>query len=188
MAGKTNRVSRVAVTTPPMPWLAATAVDVAKLAVLPRPRPRRRAPTAADPGTAWSGRLVLLPGVLLYAGRGGPAASHAHHAVQLVWALDGKVALTLPSGTVSVPGVAWTGDHTFVQATGLARDLGTFDDPDAFYRAHGTNLGPVLGWLYRRFVRHAMNRKVARIRAGHFAVTLGDACGPGCCRPSAAVA
>jgi transglutaminase-like putative cysteine protease len=84
------------------------------------------------------------------------------------------------------PGVAWTGDHTFVQATGLARDLGTFADPDAFYRAHGTNLGRALGWLFRRFVRHAMNRKVARIRAGYFAVTLADACGPGCCRPAAA--
>jgi AraC-like DNA-binding protein len=72
---------------------------VASLSALPHPRPRGPLATA---GPAWAGRLVLLPGVLFYMGRGGPAAAHAHHAVQLVWALDGKVALTLPSGTRSV--------------------------------------------------------------------------------------
>lgn len=86
------------------------------------------------------------------------------------------------------PDVAWTGGNTFIQATGLARDFGTFSDPDAFYRAHGKNLGPVLGWLYRRWIRHAMNDKVAHIRAGELAVRLADACGPSCCRPLATAA
>lgn len=79
---------------------------------------------------------------------------------------------------LSDPGVEWTGDHTFVQATGLARDFGVYTDPDAFYAARGTNLGPVLGWLYRRFIRHAMNRNVARIRTGEARVV---SCGPACC-------
>lgn len=64
------------------------------------------------------------------------------------------------------PPVAWTGSDTFVQATGLARDHGVFDDPDAFYARHGTNLGGVRSWLYRGVIRHLMNRNVARLRRG----------------------
>ena len=39
-----------------------------------------------------------------------------------------------------------------------------FPDPDAFYAQHGTNLGTVLGWLFRHVVRHRMNRTVGRLR------------------------
>lgn len=49
----------------------------------------------------WRGRLVLLPGALLYVGRGGEAAAHAHHAVQLVWAREGSVELTTRDGVVT---------------------------------------------------------------------------------------
>lgn len=64
------------------------------------------------------------------------------------------------------PPVEWTGSDTFIQHKGIVRDLGVFDDPDAFYGRHGTNLA---GWkrrLYENWVRHAMNRNVARIREG----------------------
>jgi len=64
------------------------------------------------------------------------------------------------------PPVEWTGGDTYIQHKGIVRDLGVFDDPDAFYARHGTNLA---GWkrrLFERVVRHAMNRNVARIRDG----------------------
>jgi len=64
------------------------------------------------------------------------------------------------------PPVEWTGSDTFIQHKGIVRDLGVFDDPDAFYGRHGTNLA---GWkrrLYENWARHAMNRNVARIREG----------------------
>lgn len=67
------------------------------------PPRRRRSDVDAPPG--WSGRLVLLPGTLLYLGRGGAAAAHAHHAVQLVWARDGSVEVTTADGVVTTDAV-----------------------------------------------------------------------------------
>ncbi|QBJ94773.1 transglutaminase family protein [Rhodococcus sp. ABRD24] len=62
------------------------------------------------------------------------------------------------------PPVAWTGTDTAIQKTGVSRDLGTYDDPDAFYRQHGTNLTGLRNLLYQRMIRHLMNRTVASIR------------------------
>ncbi len=47
---------------------------------------------------AWGGRLILDAGTILFVGPGGAAERHAHHAVQLVWALDGEltVAFDMP--------------------------------------------------------------------------------------------
>lgn len=39
---------------------------------------------------SWRGRLSLAPGLVVYMGAGGAAEEHAHHAVQLVWVIDGK--------------------------------------------------------------------------------------------------
>ena len=64
------------------------------------------------------------------------------------------------------PPVAWRGSDTAIQATGVNRDFGIFDDPDAFYAAQVSNLAGIKAFLFRRLVRHAMNRKVAKIRAG----------------------
>lgn len=66
---------------------------------------------------------------------------------------------------LSAPGVEWRGQDTFIQKEGIADDLGLFDNPDAFYARHGSNLSGFKRWLYRHVVRHAMNRNVARIRA-----------------------
>lgn len=63
------------------------------------------------------------------------------------------------------PPVAWAGTDTAIQKTGVNRDLGTYDDPDAFYRQHGTNLTGLRNVLYQKGIRHMMNRKVASIRA-----------------------
>lgn len=65
---------------------------------------------------------------------------------------------------LSAPGVEWRGQDTFIQKEGIADDFGLFDSPDAFYARHGSNLSGLKRWLYRRVIRHAMNRNVARIR------------------------
>ena len=65
---------------------------------------------------------------------------------------------------IADPPVAWVGADTAIQKTGVNGDFGTFDDPDDFYRAHGTNLTGVRKFLYQRIVRHVMNRRVASIR------------------------
>jgi hypothetical protein len=66
---------------------------------------------------------------------------------------------------LAAPPIEWRGENTAIQMTGVNRDFGTFDDPDAFYAAHGGNLSGIRAWLYRHWVRHGMNKRVAAIRA-----------------------
>lgn len=65
---------------------------------------------------------------------------------------------------MSRPAVRWRGAPTYIQRTGITRDLGLFDDPDAFYAQHGTNLGGVRRWLFENVFRHRMNRRVHGLR------------------------
>ncbi len=67
---------------------------------------------------------------------------------------------------LSAPPVKWTGRDTYIQKTGIARDFGTYETPDAFYTQHRQSLGPFYNWIYRNFVRHWMNARVRAIRAG----------------------
>ncbi len=69
---------------------------------------------------------------------------------------------------LSAPAVEWRGEDTFIQKEGIVDDFGVFDDPDAFYAKHGSNLSGFKRWLYANGVRHAMNRNVRRIRAGRW--------------------
>ncbi len=62
------------------------------------------------------------------------------------------------------PNIAWNGDHTEIQMTGVDRDLGVYNDPDTYYRSAGTNLSGVKSFLYRHLVRRLMNRTVDKIR------------------------
>lgn len=64
------------------------------------------------------------------------------------------------------PQVEWRGTDTYIQKDGINSDLGLFADPDAFYASHGANLSGLKRWLYQRFIRHWMNRKVEHIRSG----------------------
>ncbi|WP_136636582.1 transglutaminase-like domain-containing protein [Pseudooceanicola onchidii] len=73
---------------------------------------------------------------------------------------------------LQAPQVGWTGQSTYIQRTGINRDLGVFDAPDEFYARH-RQLSGLRGLLYRGFVRHWMNRRVARIRAGEVPVIPG---------------
>jgi hypothetical protein len=64
------------------------------------------------------------------------------------------------------PDIAWRGQSTYIQRSGINRDFGVFRDPDRFYRQH-RQLSGVKGLFYRLFVRHWMNYRVMRIRKGH---------------------
>jgi transglutaminase-like putative cysteine protease len=66
---------------------------------------------------------------------------------------------------IADPPVEWRGTHTAIQTAAFARELGTYDDPDGFYRACGSNFTGLRGWIFRHVLRQRMNRKVAAIRA-----------------------
>lgn len=66
---------------------------------------------------------------------------------------------------LAAPAIEWQGTDTSIQMTGVNQDLGVFDDPDAFYAQHGGNLSGIKDRLYRSWIRHRMNRRVASIRA-----------------------
>jgi transglutaminase-like putative cysteine protease len=66
---------------------------------------------------------------------------------------------------LQAPAVAWCGSDTYIQKEGINGDFGVFADPDTFYARHGANLGGLKRWLYQHWIRHSMNRNVARIRA-----------------------
>lgn len=70
------------------------------------------------------------------------------------------------TGCLSAPPVEWTGDDTYIQKSGITRDLGVFDSPDEFYRMHHQKLGVLRDWLYRHVIRHWMNARVRAIRNG----------------------
>lgn len=76
---------------------------------------------------------------------------------------------------LSAPPVEWVGTDTYIQKTGIARDLGLFDSPDDFYREHAQAFGALREMLYRHFVRHWMNSRVRAIRAGRMAVSQQSA-------------
>ena len=62
------------------------------------------------------------------------------------------------------PKVEWEGGSTYIQKEGIHDDFGVFDNPDAFYVKHGTNLSGIKRILYQAFFRHLMNWNVNRIR------------------------
>lgn len=64
------------------------------------------------------------------------------------------------------PPVEWRGGDTYIQKEGINHDFGRFDDPDAFYAAHGVNVRGLRKWLFKHFVRQWMNANVARVRNG----------------------
>ncbi len=66
---------------------------------------------------------------------------------------------------IAAPDIEWDGTDTAIQATGIDRDYGVFDDPDSFYSEVGANLSGPKRLLYRYVVRHVMNRRVAQIRS-----------------------
>lgn len=66
---------------------------------------------------------------------------------------------------LQAPNVAWSGKSTYIQKTGINRDFGVFDSPDAFYADHRQLTG-FRGLVYRLIIRHWMNRRVVQMRMG----------------------
>ena len=66
--------------------------------------------------------------------------------------------------SLAAPANEWKGEGTYVQRTGIDADFGTYDAPDAFYAERGTNLSGLRAYVFKRFLRHVMNRKVQAIR------------------------
>lgn len=64
------------------------------------------------------------------------------------------------------PEIEWNYNHTFIQDKGIKDDFGLFDNPDLFYQVHGQELSRLKRLLFRKLVRHRMNRNVRRIRKG----------------------
>lgn len=113
--------------------------------------------SAARDEPGWRGRLILLPGLVLYVGQGGHADTHQHHAVQLVWSLEGEVNLQLggrslatavtliPASTphaldVRGPVVMWLVERH--AALGLALDELARGEHEAAVHAELTATGP----------------------------------------------
>lgn len=67
---------------------------------------------------------------------------------------------------LSAPPVAWNGEDTYIQKTGIVQDFGVFDSPDAFYFAHEQSFGWLRGVLYRHVIRRWMNARVRAFRSG----------------------
>ena len=66
------------------------------------------------------------------------------------------------------PDIEWTGNDTYIQKEGINQDFGIFDDPDAFYLKHGSNLSGIKKILYKYVVRKLMNSNVNTIRQRTF--------------------
>lgn len=77
------------------------------------------------------------------------------------------------SDNLHSPSVSWCGASTYIQNSGICQDFGTFESPDAFYAEHGQSLGKVKDWLYRYVIRHWMNARVRKIRAGRMPIDFG---------------
>ncbi len=116
------------------------------------------------------GRWVGLEGVIL--------DSTYLRGIQTSVARDATRFLGFAVGTENVarPEVDWQGTDTFIQSTAVNQDFGVYDDPDAFYAEHGDNLSGLRAWLYARWIRHVLNRNVAKIRAGGGRAALSTIC------------
>ncbi len=71
------------------------------------------------------------------------------------------------------PHVQWTGKDTYIQKTGIARDLGTFASPDVFFENRKQAIGSFRERLYRHAIRHWMNARVRKIRNGDVPLVPG---------------
>ena len=71
------------------------------------------------------------------------------------------------------------GGGYLIQKTGINRDYGIFDLPDAFYAKQGSNLSGPRRILYALAVRYLMNARMRRIREQGTRSALRD-CGSSC--------
>jgi hypothetical protein len=65
---------------------------------------------------------------------------------------------------IAKPNIEWRGETTQIQAEGIARDFGIYDNPDDFYAEHGVNMSFLKRAMFRLIVRHLLNHRVSRLR------------------------
>jgi hypothetical protein len=66
------------------------------------------------------------------------------------------------------PEVEWRGTDTYIQKEGINHDFGIFDSPDDFYTKHGSNLSGIRRFIFLRWIRQSMNRRVQNIRSANW--------------------
>lgn len=62
------------------------------------------------------------------------------------------------------PPIDWNLNNTFIQHKGINQDFGLFYSPDEFYAKHRQKLNLLKRFMYKKYVRHQMNKNVMRIR------------------------
>ena len=62
------------------------------------------------------------------------------------------------------PPIDWNENDTYIQSEGIVQDFGVFDSPDDLFSKHFQRLSRFKKFMFRRIVRHLMNRNVAKIR------------------------
>ncbi len=70
------------------------------------------------------------------------------------------------TNSLQAPKIDWCGQDTYIQRTGINTDIGIFNSPDEFYALHSQNFSVWKRFLYEHLVRHWMNLRVRKIRAG----------------------
>jgi hypothetical protein len=64
------------------------------------------------------------------------------------------------------PPIDWNLNNTYIQHKGINQDFGLFDTPDDFYAIHQQEMGACKRFIFRKVVRHKMNKNVQKIRNG----------------------
>lgn len=74
----------------------------------------------------------------------------------------------IATNSLSDPAVEWRGEDTYIQKEGINHDFGVFEAPDKFYAKHGSNLSGIKRYIFLRWIRQSMNRRVQDIRRGNW--------------------
>lgn len=88
----------------------------------------------------------------------------------------GLIGYAIATRNIAQPAVEWKGCDTAIQQEGLARDLGIYDSPDAFYAKHGVKMTPLKRLLFAQIIRHRLNASVEKIRSGKVTLDLNTPC------------
>lgn len=64
------------------------------------------------------------------------------------------------------PPIDWDLNNTYIQDKGINQDFGLFDTPDEFYAKHQQKINALEKLIFKKIVRHAMNKNVEKIRNG----------------------
>lgn len=118
-------------------------------------------------------KWVKLEGVILDDAYLGSVQQEVSKATQ---SAPGFIGYAIATQNIVHPNVEWKGCDTAIQQEGIARDLGLYDSPDAFYAKHGVNMTPLKRLLFAQIIRHRLNARVEKIRRGEANFDLATTC------------